>query len=276
MLTYICGLFNCTSESPKKPARCEAPSAPPTIPRQLSFFTPSPEIEGSYLPKIAQVHFHTGKSFEKLGNLDLAIESYKLCLEIDPFNNQARAGMGRAVRNKIESAINVNLGTIRQAQGDLRGAMEFFVAAKDMNPGNVNAWINLGLLFHQSNDIDGSVMCSKKAITLDPFNETAHYNLACAYHDQDKYKEAMMMYQETLSLNSTHRDALFNLGIVYERLGRIDDAYKCYVNVKKVDPACKNALLAISSLSVDTTKKMNAMTLSKTYLFDLLCCSSAT
>jgi len=193
-----------------------------------------------------------GDLYMKKGNLGLAIESYKLCLSCDPSNNEIRNFLAQLSKKQVESNINLNLGNIKLAQGDIQSALHFFIDAKEANPSNVEAWINLGLVYRSMKAFDSSISCYQKAISFDVVNQVAYYNLGCTLHDMARLDEAIDMYKLTLEVNSTHRDALFNLGVAYYELGNQVEAVAHLKRTLLIDPTFGEAQQALQRVQEGT------------------------
>jgi len=201
---------------------------------------------------LAQMHYEIGSAHDSKGEIKLAIQSYNFCLECNPSHVQARYKLGHLVRKHMESSINVNLGNIKQAQGDLQGAMELYIEATNLNPGNVEAWTNLGLLYQYNNNLESSLQCNRTIISADPTNDTAYYNMACTLHDMGNIDEAIQMYKSATNLNRSHRDAFYNLGVAYHQSGRESDALQNYRQALAIDESfveARNAIQLLSSVS---------------------------
>jgi len=193
----------------------------------------------------ARTYFDLGNLQQQRGDLKRAINSYKFCLQFEESHLQARDALKYCAQKGMESDVNLNLGNIKFAQGDLQGAMNFFIEAKALNPSNVDAWINLSLVYHSLGKLEAAILCSKKAISFDPTNEVASYNLGCCLHDMGRMDEATLAYQSVLLLNPAHKHAYFNMGVAYHQQGKVEEAMECYTEALLIDPGFVEAQNAL-------------------------------
>jgi len=257
-MEFLCSKCECISDFPTRENQLqgEVPETltvnpfddDPTNWYKIPRITKIDDTKGS-INKIesAQKYYDAGNCHKNHSEIDLAIQSYQFCLDLDPSNTRARYNLGVLVQKQMESTINVNLGNIKLEQGDVESAIEFFIAAKELNPTNVVAWVNLGLIYQYKGELEASLLCLQKAISLDASNATAYYNFACALHDSGRLVEAISMYEVALDLSPHHRDAFFNLGVANHELGREKKALQNYQKALLLDPSFEEARQAVQS-----------------------------
>jgi len=198
---------------------------------------------------VARNLFEEAKLQAQRGEIDHAIETYKSCREIDPFNDEVRFEMGNIVKKSFESMINVNLGNIFLEQGHKAASIRHFKNATLLNPRNLEAWMSLAVIYTEQDQHESAIFCGQQAISIDKNNTEARYNLACTFHQSNQLDKALEMYKSVLDLDTNHRDALFNLGTVFAQLSRYLESLEFFKKALLVDPFFVEAEEAISTIS---------------------------
>jgi tetratricopeptide (TPR) repeat protein len=85
---------------------------------------------------------------------------------------------------------HVNIGLIRQQQGDAGAAVECYDKAVQIDPHLLTAWINLTSAYTMLEEDKKAVEAARRALTLEPDNSMARNNLAVALYFNGDYVEA--------------------------------------------------------------------------------------
>ncbi|MCI5144839.1 MAG: tetratricopeptide repeat protein, partial [Candidatus Electrothrix sp. AR3] len=85
---------------------------------------------------------------------------------------------------------HVNIGLIRQQQGDAKAALECYEKAIQIDPHLLTAWINLTSVCTMLEQDEKAVDSARQAVTLEPDNAMARNNLAVALYFSQGYQEA--------------------------------------------------------------------------------------
>jgi len=203
------------------------------------------EMEAAFAKK----YYSMGCEYTKQGNLNRAIVAFKLCLQCDPTNERAEYNLRRVTERNIQSSINVNIGKIKLAKGDVKNATALFIEAKRLDPSNVEAWINLGSIYHSMNKLESAILCNERAISFDTHNEIGRFNLGCCLRDvEGSLVQALEMFETVLELNPNHVYARYNIGCIRQQLGDYKQALDSYKQVLIIDQNFDEAKTAIQSL----------------------------
>ena len=154
------------------------------------------------------------------GDLDQAIESHNLAIELNP---------------DYVMAYN-NRGTARAATGDLDGAIEDYDKAIDLNPDYAIAYNNRGLARHNKGDLDGAIADFDKAIVLDPDYAIAYYNRANARYNKNDVDGAIEDYDKAIDLNPDFAIAYVNRGNARGKQGDLKGAVADFDRAIELDP----------------------------------------
>lgn len=130
----------------------------------------------------------------------------------------------------------INLGLAYEEKGLIDQALERYLIAVRLAPGDVDAHNDLGAAYQKKGLTDQAIEQYWIALTLNPDGLDAHNNIGVAYQKKGLMDQAIEQYQITLSLAPDDGDAHNNLGVAYEKKGLLDQALDHYKFAVKVDP----------------------------------------
>ncbi|MFI5275690.1 MAG: tetratricopeptide repeat protein [Ktedonobacterales bacterium] len=114
-------------------------------------------------------------------------------------------------------AVNLELGHLAQAEGDLRDTLRL---APDATPQATQALVALGRIQTERGQLDEAVESLRKAIAADPTSGEAHWRLGRALLAQRHFSEAIRELEESTRLDAQSADAHATLGMAYHATGR--------------------------------------------------------
>lgn len=114
-------------------------------------------------------------------------------------------------------AVNLELGHLAQAEGDLRDTLRL---APDATPQATQALIALGRIQTERGQLDEAVESLRKAIAADPTSGEAHWRLGRALLAQRHFSEAIRELEASTRLDAQSADAHATLGMAYHATGR--------------------------------------------------------
>ncbi|MBI4843421.1 MAG: tetratricopeptide repeat protein [Nitrospirae bacterium] len=129
-------------------------------------------------PEAGLPHSYLGTEFMEKGQVDEAIEKYKVALKFDP--------------DSIE--VHNNLGNAYDYKGVTDKAIEQYEIALKLNPLVAATNYNLGIAYGKKGLLDKAVEHFSVALDIDPDNADAHYNLGYAYELKGRVDEADKHY----------------------------------------------------------------------------------
>ncbi len=171
-------------------------------------------------------HYGLGSVFLKSGQVDKAVEEFKISLRLNPGEVNAHnflAGCytakqmwGPAIKeyeNTLEfkprdPQVYYNLGDLYAKTGSNQKAIRAYQEAIAIDPKYLEAYNNLAALYADTGKADEAILLWNKAVGIDPRFLTAHFNLVVFYFQNKQYDLAVK-----------HCDALLNAG------GKIDPKF---------------------------------------------------
>lgn len=215
---------------------------------------PALQKASALLPDDAETHNNLGLALADLGQLEDAVLSYHLALEIDPqlaaahFNlgntlkvlgqlDDAAAGYRRAIQIKPDFVDAHNcLGNTLKDLGQLGGAMDSYRKVLEIKPDFVDVHCILGNVLIELGQLNGARESHARAVALQPDCAEMHFNLGNALKDLEQLDGAVTSYSRALELKPELLDAYLNLGFTLRAMGQLDNALACYRRGLEINP----------------------------------------
>ncbi|GIX67398.1 transmembrane and TPR repeat-containing protein 1 [Caerostris extrusa] len=219
---------------------------------QLSHHSPSGLTS---VPHNAKVHYNFANLQKDLGNIENAVEHYKMALSLWPNHASAHNNLGtllpdtQQAENHFKLALLINshhpralfnlaslyrhslrltpLATIYAEDGRLEDAESLHLKALDRDPNNADSFNNYGTFLQKSGRMEEAVQQYRQAMRLQPNHTVAIVNAARSLRALKNNREAEELYKRALSINSDPK-IMDNLGVLYISAGRFADASKLY------------------------------------------------
>ncbi|MGA8184295.1 MAG: tetratricopeptide repeat protein, partial [Terriglobia bacterium] len=138
-------------------------------------------------PKLPFAHYNLGVVYQRLGELDQAVEEYKKEIAISP----------------REPWSYENLAKITLDRGNPDEAIPLFRRALSLYSKLSNSWAGLGRAYSQKRQFAQAITSYHRALTLDPDNAKFHYQLGQAYLRSGEKAAAQKEFAETRSLQKS-------------------------------------------------------------------------
>jgi protein O-mannosyl-transferase len=170
-------------------------------------------------PESADAHNNLGAMYVQLGQREDAVEHFKIALKLMPDYPEAHAQLGgvladlgdpdgarahfaEAVRLKPNSApYRIKFGLLlAQSRDSLDAAINQFLEAVKLEPGNPLAYSSLGAAYAHQHRLNAAEESFARAIRIAPKDENLHGRLAAILAAERKPDEAVKEYRETLRL----------------------------------------------------------------------------
>jgi len=90
------------------------------------------------------------------------------------------------------------LGLIHEHTGDQKRALDFYMIAAHLTPGDVDLWRRVALLSGQLQQYPLAIDCLSRVVRLDPDDLGAKWDRAVWYHQVGEYKKAVEGFEELL------------------------------------------------------------------------------
>jgi len=139
-----------------------------------------------------------------------AQDCYRRVLAQDPEREEARRNLANLLALQ---------GVAQQERGELDAAVESYLEALALSPGQAQVHNNLGNTYRALGRGGEAVACFRDALELDPAQPEAHLNLGIALHQEGARKEAAEHYEAALAARPDFAEASLNLGYLLEQEG---------------------------------------------------------
>ncbi len=166
-------------------------------------------------PNSASAYLARGTAYNARGQMDLAIEDFDRCIEIEPhfvraYNNRGiayytKGDFSRALEdyNKLLklnpkfSSAYLNRGAVYYAQGNVGKAFEDWTKAIELDPLSAeNAYSNRAVIFGARGDLQGALHDLNAAVGLNPLNPNWRLARARVHYKMDNKKACLADIQE--------------------------------------------------------------------------------
>lgn len=187
--------------------------------------------------------------YDRIENINDAIDSFKQSIELDPEFALAHAGLGQAYWRKYDytqetnwleladekartaleinsdlTQVNITMGVINAAFGRYEEAVENFNDVLASDPTNADAYRHLAEAYESLGEIEKAESTLKRSIQLKPDYWAGHNLLGAIYLDNNQFEHAIDKFKKVIELTPDNYTGYMNLGIAYYYLGRWDEA----------------------------------------------------
>ena len=189
------------------------------------------------------------ENFDRMENVDRAIQTFQEAIKADPDDAAAYAAMGEAYLRKFEaaketdrindtqaaceSALRLNdklaeghscLGRLYRATGRYPDAIAELERALAIEPTNDDVYRELATAQQRAGLVNEAEMTFRRAIALRPHYWANYNRQGTFYFEQGRYDDAVGMFKEVTVLAPDSVFGYTNLGGTYVQLGRYADA----------------------------------------------------
>ena len=210
--------------------------APPGAPTRPTGWTPAGARASAVTA--AEDHFGRAMMYQRLGDFENALVSYRLVLQRDDLNVEAHNNLGVLYRDKglfddavkhFERAIAINpsyararndLGVVYLTQRRFDTAATQFHAALAIDPKNIDSMVNLSTVERESGRRDQARAWLTRALDADAGNAGAHYNLGLMEDEAGSRPQALAHYRAFLKYGAADHPAL--VGEVRKRIADLE------------------------------------------------------
>ncbi len=170
-----------------------------------------------------------GDTLSQKGQVDEAIQQYRIALKINPnfvatYNNlgsallqkgrveEAMVEYRKVLKIKPDSDIaHSNLAVILVSMGKMNEAMEQFQEALNINPNDADTHYNFGVILARNGQVGEAIDHFQMALKLNPNHAEAHNHLGLALAENGQLVVAITQFREALRLKRDYADAQNNL-----------------------------------------------------------------
>jgi tetratricopeptide (TPR) repeat protein len=159
-------------------------------------------------PDVGIPHNNLGRAYFTMGEVDRAIEHYRIALRLNPDHTEAHN----------------NLGAALATGNSLVDAERHFLTALQLRPNYSDAHNNIGILYGRSGYTDKAIAHFLDALHHRPDFADAHHNLGATYMNTGLLDEAIEEFREALALHPDAVNTHLNLATAYELKGLLNEA----------------------------------------------------
>ena len=185
-----------------------------------------------------------GSILAQEGNLDEAMQDYRIALEYNPGFPEACFFLGNALEQKgkmdealaayqgalwyqpIAEQTHIFIGMLLAKQFKYDEAIAHYRTALALNPDSAPAHNNLARILHSQGRLDEAVEEYRSALALDPKLSLAHNNLGILLLQKGKGAESVRQLREALRLNPGNAETKFNLALALSQQHEWSEAAK--------------------------------------------------
>ena len=163
-------------------------------------------------PKDSVVRMKYARTLDKTGQYDTAVAQYNDALANAKGDMEVLYALERIYLKKLaqtpnDADLNANIGAIKQAQGDLDSALNYYGKAERLNPSSTLTRLNVGTLYQQKKDYRRAIEAYDSVLTLEPGNAKAMFYKASALAEMGDKQTALNMYKSVVTLDPNNMEA---------------------------------------------------------------------
>lgn len=200
----------------------------------------------------------TKSDVESIQSLNLAVESFRKAVDLDPDFALAYVGLADAYLRLsanflgglssdestalaeppllrallLDAALpeaHATLGLLRQEQGDEAAAEQAYERSIALNVNYARAWRLYGRLRLQQGRREEAMELFQKALRLDPYSTPINYEIARLYDETGRFEEALSQYLRVVEIEPDHAFAYVYIAAIHFLVhGRVDESLVWY------------------------------------------------
>ncbi|NLB34503.1 MAG: tetratricopeptide repeat protein, partial [Elusimicrobia bacterium] len=153
-----------------------------------------------------------------LGKHEEAKNCFRSALKINPFNEDAYAGLGKSFRE----------------QGRYEEAEKYFQKALEINQDDEWNYIRLAYCFTDLGRHEEAESYFRTALKINPINEYAYEGLGKSCWEQGKYEEAEKYLQKAIEIDPENEKLYDQLGLCYQSQGKLKEAESFFTKTREI------------------------------------------
>jgi predicted O-linked N-acetylglucosamine transferase (SPINDLY family) len=174
--------------------------------------------------------------------------------------NEANAELEKILNFTKDNFLLFNIyGIVLLQKNDLKGAIDQFKKAIDINPEFAEGYYNLGTALFRLLDFNSAIIYLKKAIDIKKNYFEAYFNLSECYRNLEFYDESIMHLNQCIKLDPKDFEIYNNLGLVYHKLNLFSDALTNFKKCLIINPDFFQAYNNIGAVYLDNNQLDDAI-----------------
>ena len=178
-------------------------------------------------PVAARAHYLLGTIYKDREDTELAVASFRSCLEINPNYHPARETLLQLYQK---------VGLSQQAVNLLEETLEQIPSSNEYN--------TIGVMYYRNGEIDRSIDAFRKSLEMNPYDPTPRNNLYQIFRERGikalnvkAYEKAALYFGEALQFKPDDAVLYRLMGDGYARDGNLKNAIAQYRKAFEFDPA---------------------------------------
>ena len=178
----------------------------------------------------AYEHFIKGDFYSHIGEIDSAVEQYRLALSLEPDIDEIKLALARALfkLGKWEEALDQGLkidpkdeevwnflGNCYSVLARIDDAIFSYENAVKVDSTNIDALRNLTFLYQKNGEMDKAITTWKMISDIHSFDAGIKIRLATMLMQNQRYDEAIQEYNKLIKLDPKNLQAWTGLGTAY-------------------------------------------------------------
>lgn len=202
--------------------------------------------------RLAQAHTGRGVAFNRMGEVDRAIEDYDRAINLFPWGAIAYPNSGAASRKLIAfrhaiASAYINRGIANGRLIEWQRAIEDFDQAIKLNPRAAFAYTNRGRAYRELGEFQRALPDLDQSITLRPENAGAYNERALIYHMLGDNSRGLLDANESIRLRPGRNNHLTR-GQIFAALGNHNRAVEDFdIVLLRQCPRCWDTLRRLTS-----------------------------
>jgi tetratricopeptide (TPR) repeat protein len=183
-------------------------------------------------------YFDMAMEYKRAGDLDMAIETFRRALRVNPKS----------------ATVMYNLGILYFEKGMIREAIEWYRKTLSMSNSVeliVDSYINLAICYLKMGKLGDAENHLIQAAELAPDHPDLIYNLGVVYLEMGKHEKATEQFRRCLDVDGLAPDARMGLGLCYAGMNRRKEALGEFEEVAKIRPSDPQVWYNIGVLSFE-------------------------
>lgn len=200
-------------------------------------------------------------NYQKMGNIDLAIQLFERALQEDSTYALAYAGLGDAYWRKYDATrdlqwvdratryckrgaeldnksaeVHLTLAIIYTGTGKYHEAVSEYQEVLRQDTASADAYRGLARTLNMQGNYDQSERAYKKAVSLQPSNWAGHSDLGSFYYARGRYAEALDQFKRVADLTPDNPIGFSAMGAAYNALQRPAEAEEAFKRSIIIEP----------------------------------------
>jgi predicted O-linked N-acetylglucosamine transferase (SPINDLY family) len=189
--------------------------------------------------------FQQSVARHQAGNIDEAIDGYRVLIREDPENQQVlyQLGIAEAQRGNYLESVNllgeliinnpipeayISLGNALQGLMRFEEALKSYDKSIELIPDNPLAYYNRGNAFSELKRFDEALQSYNRAIERRPGGPVTYNNRGNVLAELKRFDEALQSFDQAIQLNPDYSDAHINRGVALIELKRFEEALQSF------------------------------------------------